>query len=432
MFHCERARLVLDREMAVIGAAYRDPVVARRRLDPHILESGLAHDLAVGDAVQRDAAGDTQVLGSGGLAQPPRPREQHLLGVVLHAPGHVLPMLHGRARLPVLAAVHQRRRLELVRPVVHFQVAAVELDEAPDALRPAIGREPHQLTALVPVAEHIRRGAAISRSQPRHVVELVAQHAAARLHEDLLQGLDPGAVEFVIALRFAGERRRLVGRRIGLVDIGTVAADAVDHHHHPFVERAYGEGAVGVRQMVRDRHHLVRLRQVERILGRLRTFIDAHERRHVLVDEAPLHLLDRHDVAIAHDEIDVVEQDALGIEAIVDDFLEEAARMLLARDPFLCDGERDLAVAQEAGADVMVVGVQSKYVGMFFGHRPASDSYAAIGFILWSVSISGASRAIPDDRGRCNCEDAIDDTARARRSRHVGERDPDGEIRAAL
>ena len=72
-----------------------------------------------------------------------------------------------------------------------------------------------------------------------------------------------------------------------------------------------------------------------------------------------LHVLDGQDVAVADDEIDIVQRDAFGVQAIVHDLLVEAAGMLLARDALLGDRKRDLAVAQQTRAHVMVVGVNS-------------------------------------------------------------------------
>src|SRR6185369_3159401 len=72
LLHNEAARLLLHREVAVIGAADGDAVVAGRRLNPHIVETALAHDAAIGDAIERDTARHHQVLGAGRLAQPAR------------------------------------------------------------------------------------------------------------------------------------------------------------------------------------------------------------------------------------------------------------------------------------------------------------------------------------------------------------------------
>ena len=69
-----------------------------------------------------------------------------------------------------------------------------------------------------------------------------------------------------------------------------------------------------------------------------------------------------------HDEIDVVEGDALGIQAIIDDLLVKTAGVLFARDPLLGDRECDRAVLEQAGAHIMVVGVQAEDVSMLLRH----------------------------------------------------------------
>ena len=58
------------------------------------------------------------------------------------------------------------------------------------------------------------------------------------------------------------------------------------------------------------------------------------------------------------------------VQAIVDDFLEKAGGVLFARDPLFADRERDLAVAQQAGADIMVVRVYPEDIGVLFRHGP--------------------------------------------------------------
>ena len=107
----------LQRQMPVVCGADGDAVVAGRGLDPDVLESRLPRDAAVGDAVQADAAGDAEVLRAGRFAEPARPMQQHRLGVILDTPREVLPVLHGRALLPVLPAVADERLIELFAPV---------------------------------------------------------------------------------------------------------------------------------------------------------------------------------------------------------------------------------------------------------------------------------------------------------------------------
>jgi hypothetical protein len=249
-----------------------------------------------------------------------------------------------------------------------MQFVAGDLHQRFYLLAAAVGREPHQLAAFIPVAENVGRGPAVQRAEPRHVVKFVAEKSAIRLHPDFFQTFDSGAAEFVIALRLAGERRGGVGCRIWLGDIRGVAADAIDHHDDAFRERRDGKSAVGMRQMVRDRLNLAGLRPVQRMFGDVGAFVFGEKARHVLIHQAVFHFGDRQDVAIAHDEIDVVEPNALRIQAIIDDLLVETAGVLFARDPLLGDRECDRAVLEQAGADIMVVGIEAEDIGVVLGH----------------------------------------------------------------
>ena len=109
-------------------------------------------------------------------------------------------------------------------------------------------------------------------------------------------------------------------------------------------------------------------------------FVIGKEARRVEIDQPLLHFRHRQDVAIADDQIDVVERDAFGLEAIIDHLLVEAGRMLVARDPLLGDRKGDGAVAQQAGAHVMIIGVQAEDIGVLFGH-----GYSLKAGILWRV-----------------------------------------------
>ena len=115
--------------------------------------------------------------------------------------------------------------------------------------------------------------------------------------------------------------------------------------------------------MVGDRDDLVLPRPVERMLRRLAALEFGEKARRVEIDQPLLHFRDRQDVAIAHDQIDVIERDAFGLQAIVDHLLVEAAGMLVSRDPLLGDRKCDGAVAQQAGAHIMVIGVQAEDIG---------------------------------------------------------------------
>src|SRR5262245_6278973 len=120
MLHHKAAWLLVDRKVAVVGAADGDAIVARGRLDPHIVEAGLAQDATIGDAVEADTAGHAEVLGAGFLPQPDGAIEQHGFGVVLHAPSQVLPMRHERALLPIAVYLGKPWLVEVSGPLRHL------------------------------------------------------------------------------------------------------------------------------------------------------------------------------------------------------------------------------------------------------------------------------------------------------------------------
>src|SRR5262249_60975158 len=119
--------------------------------------------------------------------------------VGLAPPREVLPMRHGWVRFPGLE-FDEPRLIEIRTPLGKFQLSVLHLEQRLDRAGTAIGREPHDLAALVPVGEHIARDAAINRPETSHVEELVAQKSADRFQPYLLQDLEPGALEAVITL----------------------------------------------------------------------------------------------------------------------------------------------------------------------------------------------------------------------------------------
>ena len=275
-------------------------------------------------------------------------------------------MPHGGIGFPLLHAVRRPRLVEVGVPRGKLQLAVLDLDQRLEIIGTAVGRQPHDLTAFVPVGENVTRHPAIHCAEPVHAEEFVAEQAAARRKPHLLQGLELGALERVVALGFAGERIDALGELVRLLEVRTVIADAVDHHHHALLERADGKGAIGVREMVRDRHYLVRLRQIKRAVRSDRAVAVGHV---ALVDQANFQVPDVKHVAIAHHQIDVVERDALGAQTIIDGLHKEPAGMFFPRDALLLDRIGDLAVAQQAGADVVVVGVYAEDVVVIFCHQ---------------------------------------------------------------
>ena len=58
--------------------------IARGRLNPNLIEGLLAQDAPVADAVQRDAAGQTQIAQAGLAPREARHLQHHFLGDVLN------------------------------------------------------------------------------------------------------------------------------------------------------------------------------------------------------------------------------------------------------------------------------------------------------------------------------------------------------------
>ena len=82
------------------GRAERPAGVAGRRLDPDVVERPLAQQPAVGHAVERDAAGQDEVLHAGSRVNVAADPQHDLLGHRLDAGGQVhVPLLEGRLRM---------------------------------------------------------------------------------------------------------------------------------------------------------------------------------------------------------------------------------------------------------------------------------------------------------------------------------------------
>ena len=149
-------------EIAVIGGvgrADRAAGIAGRRLHPDAVEQVLAQQLAVGDAVQRHAAGQADVLRAGLLAHRARQPDHDLLGDGLHRRREIHVML-GQKLLGLARLAAEQLAELLVRHAQAGAVVEVLLVEAEGAvllevddlvedqvleLRLAIGRQAHDL-----------------------------------------------------------------------------------------------------------------------------------------------------------------------------------------------------------------------------------------------------------------------------------------------
>src|SRR5262249_6319088 len=179
--HHKRARLFLNRKMAIIRTTNRDPIVAGGGLDPNIIVSCLAHESTVGNAIKCHSARKAQVLGAGRFTQPTRALKQHLFIVVLNAPCHVLPMPHGWTCFPFFFTVRHPRLVEISIPLGNLQFAIFEVKQPPEVVGAAVGCEAHYFTALIPISEDVTRDAAVECSEAVHGEELVTQKPAAWL-----------------------------------------------------------------------------------------------------------------------------------------------------------------------------------------------------------------------------------------------------------
>ena len=173
--------------MPVIGAADRDSVIARGRLDPDIVVSRLAHDLAICYAIQRHTPGDTKIFGAGYLAQPNGTLKQDTLSVVLNLPSQILPMLHAGASFPFHRAFRHKWLIEFLCPVGNVQLTIFELDQGFETIGTPIRRKSHHLAAFIPIGENIARHPAIAGAETSHVEEVVAEESAHRMEPNFLE-----------------------------------------------------------------------------------------------------------------------------------------------------------------------------------------------------------------------------------------------------
>jgi hypothetical protein len=115
------ARLVLDLVPDVEGGAERAAGVARGGLDPDVVEEPGAQDLAVGDAVEGDAAGQAEVLLARDRAGEAGHLQHDLFGDVLDRAGQV-HLAQGDVRLG-LAPLAAEQAGEAV--VGHLQIVEI-------------------------------------------------------------------------------------------------------------------------------------------------------------------------------------------------------------------------------------------------------------------------------------------------------------------
>ena len=161
-----------------------------------------------------------------------------------------------------------------------------------------------------------------------------------------------------------------------------------------------------MREVVRDVDQLVRFRAEQRMVLGLLALVLGQIERHLHVSETLLEIVDRQHVAVAHHEIDVVERDAFGIQAIVDDLLIKAAGVLLAREALLQNGKSNLAIAKKTRADIVIVGVDSENVGRLLRHRSLLNCVGIAPHKRFCARLIVKIHLIAEG-GRCKSDDGI-------------------------
>src|SRR5262249_37471647 len=160
------------------------------------------------------------------FTQPDRALEEQFLGIILHPPGNIFPMLHGRTLLPVPFAFRQEWLIEFYAPLGNIHLIIPDLKQWFCRSWVSIRSQAHHLAALIPVPKDVDRNPALQRSKARHVVEFITQKSANRVQPDFFERFDPGAVKLVITLCFASQWINIFSQLIGFSDIRTVVADS--------------------------------------------------------------------------------------------------------------------------------------------------------------------------------------------------------------
>ena len=336
--------------------AQRAAGVARRRLHPYVFESAIAQHLAVGHAVERDAAGEAQIFQAGFLAQRAGHSQHGFFGDGLHRCGEVHFALGQRvfrlARRRAEKGVEFRIghgqpgavvEIRLVQPVgtIGFKVDEV-IQNCLHVFRLAVGRQPHHLVfARIDLeAQVIGKGRI---EQAKRVREM-----------DFLENFQAVAAA-------DGSRG------------GGPFAHAVHGQHQGFVKRRWKESAgrmaqvmLGKQQAVDPVHPGFELLQLLRQQVFLEQLLAQPQRyRHAKGLESPrckgvvgfqqaLELEER--LVVKRDLIHLRKRDAGLGQAIIHCIERKAGVVFLAREALLLRGGDDVAILEQGGRAVMIIG----------------------------------------------------------------------------
>ena len=350
------ARCSLYRWLASERGAERAAGVARRGLQPDLVEDFLAQQLAVRHAVERDAAREAQVAFAGFARHAARELDDHFFGDDLNARGQIhFALRQGRLGLARRAA-EQLVELRIghaqsgaVVEVVHVETeraVVLHVDEmVADLLhepRLAIGREAHHLVlAGVDLEAGVVRERGIQQAQRVREVDLandleicaVADRERSRRPlADAIHGQHGGALE----------RRRIErARRMTQVVLGEeqpcIPVDAVAERRLQCLRKD-----VLLEQLVLHPHgqRLAKGRE------------SARRERQIRLEQA-LELQER--LVVEGDMVEIAGRQAGFLEAVAHGVLGKTIVVLLARETLFLRGRDDLAVHHEGGGRVVVV-----------------------------------------------------------------------------
>ena len=357
----ELARLAHEAVIGGIGRAHRAAGITGRRLHPDVVEDVLAQQLAVGDAVQRHAAGQADVPGAGFLADRAAETKHDLLGDGLDRRREIHVDL--RQLFLGCAALDAEHIGELV--VRHAEASAiveVGLVEAEGAVllevddlvedqvlepRLAVGREAHDLVfTRVDLEAGVVGKGRIEQSQRMREVQLfqhleavalaVAQRRGRPL-ADAIHGQDGGFLERRgkerrggMALVMLAEQQALLPVEVRLPALHLVAQQGLleelllqpqRHGHAEGIEAARGVGEVGLEQAFELQERLV----------------------------------------VEGDVVDVGQLDAGTIEAELHGILRKARIVLLAGEALLLGGAHQMAILDQRRRAVVIEGRDAQH-----------------------------------------------------------------------
>ena len=223
-----------------IGGADRSARVTRRRLNPQVVENAAREDLAVGHAVQRDAAGQHEVAAAGGRARRARQPQHDVLGDLLDGERQI----HVPLRQFHVGSAPWHPEQPLPRRLVHHAQPGGELEVRHVEDERSVGPHVHEL-AGDGVGKAADAGAAgVPVRRQAHQLVLAAVDREAKV-------VGEGGVEEPDRVREVQLAQDLHLAPAAPADRrGRPLADAVDGEDRSLVERRRVEGARRVRQMV--------------------------------------------------------------------------------------------------------------------------------------------------------------------------------------